>query len=262
MPLRPSRGLRQEESHRSTTIGLSKRAHAAINGSMNTTVPDRGFPWTVRSYRGKRALDIACALVGMALSAPLMVLTAIAVKTTSSGPVFYYGFRAGRCGRQFRQLKFRTMVTASDGGAFTAKGDPRITPLGHILRFIKLDELPQLFNVLGGQMSMVGPRPEDASVVTLLYNPTQLRVLSVRPGLTGEVQLRFFPDLTYEIPDSVDPEHYYRSVLLPTRLQQDLEYVDRMSLWLDLKIIVQTIYTIVFRSWVILWRRRSAAGPR
>jgi lipopolysaccharide/colanic/teichoic acid biosynthesis glycosyltransferase len=243
---------------------LVDRAVGALDDAAtapSATLAAGPFPWAPQTYRGKRALDIGSALLGILLSAPLMALTALAVKATSRGPVFYRGLRAGHCGRPFQQLKFRTMVTGAPGAAFTARGDTRVTAVGRLLRFIKLDELPQLFNVLAGQMAIVGPRPEEASVVAALYHREQLRVLSVPPGITGEVQLRYFPDLTHEIPEGVDPEHYYRSVLLPARLQQDLDYVDRMSLGLDLRLILQTVFIILVKSWLILWQRRSAGAP-
>lgn len=214
------------------------------------------FSWPERTYRGKRGLDCACALVLLVLASPVMVLIALAVKLTSAGPVFYRGERAGLRGIRFRQLKFRSMSVGRAGGAFTTRGDPRITALGRLLRFLKLDELPQLINVLRGEMSMVGPRPEDFSVVAEYYSPEQLRVLSVRPGLTCLIQVRVFPDFTHDVPEGVDHEQYYRTVILPARLVVDLEYVDQMSLRLDLWIILYTIYCICLKSWIILWRRK------
>jgi lipopolysaccharide/colanic/teichoic acid biosynthesis glycosyltransferase len=217
------------------------------------------FAWPERTYAGKRLLDISVSLILLVLSAPVMLLAALAVKLTSRGPVFYHGDRAGLASRRFEQLKFRSMSVGRTGGHFTTRDDPRLTNIGIILRLLKLDELPQLINVIRGEMSMVGPRPEVYSVVNQCYNREQLRVLSVRPGLTCTLQVRIFPDFTYEVPGGVDPEHYYRHVILPSRLQEDLDYVDRMSFALDVRLILQTAYCIFVKSWFVLWRRRLAA---
>ncbi len=216
------------------------------------------FPWPERSYRGKRVLDIVVALTAIILTLPLTLLIALVVKLTSPGPVLYRGVRTGLKGRDFKQLKFRSMTVGADGTAFTARGDPRVTAVGRVLRFAKLDELPQLFNVLRGEMSIVGPRPEDAAVVRKCYALEQLRVLSVRPGMTGLLQVRVFPDFTHDVPDNVDAHEYYLHTILPARVREDLEYVDRMSIWLDLKVTLLTIFCIVIKSWFVLWRRRKS----
>jgi lipopolysaccharide/colanic/teichoic acid biosynthesis glycosyltransferase len=182
----------------------------------------------------------------------------LVVKATSAGPVLYRGVRTGLKGRDFKQLKFRSMTVGAGGAAFTARGDPRVTAVGRIRRFAKLDELPQLFNVLRGEMSIVGPRPEDAAVVRTCYTREHLRVLSVRPGMTGLLQVRIFPDFTRDVPDNVDSQEHYLHTILPARIKEDLEYVDRMSIWLDLKAILLTIYCILIKSWFVLWRRRKS----
>ena len=120
--------------------------------------------------------------------------------------------------------------------------------------------MPQLINVLRGEMSLVGPRPEDRAVIELYYTPDQKRVLSARPGLTCLLQVRIFPDFCDHVPEGVDPQEHYRTVILPARLTEDMEYVDRMSLWLDLKIIIQTAWCILFKSWIVLLRRRREAA--
>ena len=217
------------------------------------------FAWPLRSYHGKRVLDVTLALIGLAITAPLFPLMAIAIRLTSPGPVFYRGRRAGLFGREFDQLKLRTMTADyAHRAAFTSRDDPRITGVSYLIRFIKLDELPQLINVLRGEMSIVGPRPEAAEVVQRCYDGDQLRVLSVRPGLTCLLQVRTYPDFTYQVPAGEDPQQYYLRVILPRRLREDLEYVDRMSLWLDLRIIIETIYCIGIKTWPILWQRRAA----
>jgi lipopolysaccharide/colanic/teichoic acid biosynthesis glycosyltransferase len=214
------------------------------------------FPWPERTYPGKRALDVVLSALLLVLACPAMLAIALAVKLTTSGPVFYRGRRAGLRGRLFEQIKFRSMTVGTPGAAFTSRSDPRVTGVGKLLRFVKLDELPQLFNVLRGEMSIVGPRPEDARVVTRCYSRGQLRVLTVRPGLTGLLQVRVFPDFTYDVPEGVDPERYYQTRILPERIEEDLQYVDRMSLWTDLGIILQTAWCISVKGWIVLWRRR------
>jgi lipopolysaccharide/colanic/teichoic acid biosynthesis glycosyltransferase len=190
-----------------------------------------------------------------------MLLIALVVKLTSPGPIFYRGRRAGLCGREFWQLKFRSMRTGAAGSSFTARDDDRITPIGRLIRTTKLDEFPQLFNVLRGEMSLVGPRPEAFDVVEELYTREQLRVLTVRPGLTCLLQVRIFPDFTYDVPTGADPTSYYRHTILPARLAEDLEYVDRQSLALDLKLLAQTAWCLLFKSWPLLAGRARQPQP-
>lgn len=217
------------------------------------------FPWPEQSYAGKRALDVAFALVALLLASPVMLLVALAVKLTSSGPILYRGERVGLAGRTFKQLKFRSMTHGAGGGISTGPTDRRVTTVGTLLRFTKLDELPQFINVLRGEMSIVGPRPEEVSIVKDFYTHDQLRVLSVRPGLTSSFDLRFLLDFYDEIPPNTDPDQYYCSVLLPLRRKMDLEYVERMSMWLDTKLILQTAYSVLIKNWWIVLRRRMAA---
>jgi len=222
---------------------------------------ENAFPWPPSSYPGKRAFDLLVASVGLLLASPLLLVLALAVRVTSRGPILYRGRRAGLAGKEFDQLKFRTMrldpTRAGTGTAFTGKDDPRVTRGGRVLRLFKLDELPQLVNVLRGEMSIVGPRPEDAALVARCYTPEQLRVLSVRPGLTCLLQVRIYPDFTSTVPEGADPQEHYESEILPRRIEEDLEYVDRMSLWLDLRICLQTLYCVLVKSWFVLWRQRK-----
>lgn len=193
----------------------------------------------------KRALDLLLSLVGLILLSPLLLLLALWVKLDSRGPVLYRGQRVGKGGRTFEMYKFRTMVLEADrlGPAVSYKDDPRITKAGKFLRRTKLDELPQLLNVLKGEMSLVGPRPEDPSYVAL-YSPEQRRVLSVKPGITGPTQLQYRDEASMLNGESVDDD--YVSRIMPEKLKLDLEYVRNRSLLLDLKILWRTAATLLF----------------
>ena len=196
----------------------------------------------------KRVVDILAASVGLLLLAPLMGLIALAVKLDSRGGVFFAHRRVGRYGRPFKVLKFRTMVQDAPkrGGAITAGHDPRITRVGKILRKTKLDELPQLWNVLKGEMSLVGPRPEVEPYVALWEPTLREKVLSVRPGVTGLTQIRYRHEETL-LAQQPDPETYYREVLLPLKLQSDAEYVDKRTLLYDLYLILRTVLALFER---------------
>jgi lipopolysaccharide/colanic/teichoic acid biosynthesis glycosyltransferase len=213
-------------------------------------VNENTFPWPLRSYPGKRMLDVVVSLGLLLLSAPLFPLIALAIKLSSPGPVLFRGRRMGQGAREFALLKFRSMTVGAGGAAITAQHDARVTRVGRVIRKLKLDELPQLVNVLRGDLAIVGPRPEDAGIVRELYTREQLRVLSAPAGLTGPLQVRVFPDLSSAVPEEVDPTKYYHTVQLPERLAEDLEYVDRMSLGLDLKVIAQTAYCILVKTWL------------
>jgi lipopolysaccharide/colanic/teichoic acid biosynthesis glycosyltransferase len=190
----------------------------------------------------KRALDMVVSALALLLLAPLMVVVAIAVRLSSPGPVFFRQRRIGRWGDPFWLYKFRTMRPDAGGPFITAAGDERVTVVGHWLRYWKLDELPQLFNVLRGDMSLVGPRPQVPKYVCL-YNEEQEHVLSVRPGITGpcQVWLRHEERLLAAQPD---PETYYITTLLPEKLALDLEYVRHPSLLADLRILTGTVLAI------------------
>jgi lipopolysaccharide/colanic/teichoic acid biosynthesis glycosyltransferase len=191
----------------------------------------------------KRSFDIVVAAAAMYSLTPLLVLLAIAVRLDSPGPALYRGTRVGRYGREFQAYKFRSMrVDASMiGPGLTASGDTRITRVGRILRLSKLDELPQLWNVLRGEMSLVGPRPEDPRYVAL-YNEKQRHVLSVRPGITGPTQLRFRHE--ERMLAVGDPERLYREVLLPAKLESDQRYIDNCSFHGDIGILALTLVRV------------------
>lgn len=200
-------------------------------------------------YEGiKRLLDISIAGLGLLLLLPLMGAIALLIKLDSPGSVFFAHERVGRYGRKFKVLKFRTMVQDAPklGGAITAGHDPRITRVGRILRKTKLDELPQLWNVLKGEMSLVGPRPEVEKYVQLWEPNLREIVLSVRPGITGLTQIRYRHEERL-LAQQADPEKYYRETLLPLKLASDVEYVQRRCLVLDLYLLARTFLALFER---------------
>ena len=139
-------------------------------------------------------------------------------------------------------------MVSNNSNAFTSKNDKRITPFGRIIRKYKIDEIPQFFNVLLGEMSVVGPRPEDYDVVMKHYNGEQLKIFSVKPGLTCTQQITAYPDFNYEIPSYVDANKYYLKEILPRRIETDMEYLDDMGIIFDISIIFKTVFSILFKS--------------
>jgi lipopolysaccharide/colanic/teichoic acid biosynthesis glycosyltransferase len=196
----------------------------------------------------KRISDCLLAAVGLILLLPLMAVIALLIKLDSPGSALFAHERVGRHGRKFKLLKFRTMVQDAPklGGAITAGHDPRITRIGRLLRLTKLDELPQLWNVLKGEMSLVGPRPEVERYVQLWEPELRELVLSVRPGITGLTQIRYRHEERL-LTQQPDPEKYYREVLLPLKLASDAEYVRRRSLLFDFYLLLRTFLALFQR---------------
>jgi lipopolysaccharide/colanic/teichoic acid biosynthesis glycosyltransferase len=190
----------------------------------------------------KRAIDIVGALALLTVTLPIILLIALAVMVSTGRPVLYRGWRVGRDGRIFRIVKFRTMSTVASGGrTITVAEDPRVTRVGRLLRRAKLDELPQLINVLSGDMSLVGPRPEHPNYVRL-YSEAQRRVLSVRPGITGAASVQYRDEEAMLV--GKDPESAYRTLIMPDKLRLELEYLDRRSIWSDLGLILATVVAV------------------
>ncbi|RMF06027.1 MAG: NAD-dependent epimerase/dehydratase family protein [Chloroflexi bacterium] len=185
-------------------------------------------------------MDVAGSGAGLLLLWPLLVLVAVLIKMTSQGPVFYRAVRIGQGARPFVLYKFRTMAANAHrtGPAITANGDPRITRVGRVLRRTKLDELPQLFNVLRGEMSLVGPRPEDPRYIPL-YNAEQRQVLAVRPGMTSAASMHYRDEEIILAGD--DWEKVYREQILPHKLALDLAYLQERSALSDLLLIGRTV---------------------
>lgn len=195
----------------------------------------------------KRLFDLLAAAAGLIVLAPVLGLVALLVRLDTPGPVFYRAERVGRGGAPFGMYKFRTMVVGADrlGPLLTRGRDPRVTRVGRILRHWKLDELPQLLNVLCGEMSVVGPRPESACYVAR-YSPEQRRVLQVRPGITGLAQVRFRHEEAL-LQGCKNLEEAYIAEILPRKLTLDLQYVDKQSLGLDIGLIAKTLACLVER---------------
>lgn len=193
----------------------------------------------------KRLFDILASLAGLVLLAPLFVLIALAIKVDSAGPVFFRQQRVGRWGKPFRIFKFRTMSPRTDETRHLTVGDDcRITRVGHFLRHYKIDELPQLINVLYGTMSLVGPRPEVPRYVAC-YPPDARRiVLSVAPGITDWASI-LYRDENRILGQASDPEKAYVDTILPIKLRYYMRYVQERSLWTDLQIICRTLVAIV-----------------
>lgn len=187
----------------------------------------------------KRCFDILAASLGLLICIPLFIGCAILIKCDSHGPVFFRGARVGKGGVLFFILKFRTMTAnaAQRGAGITARHDPRITRLGRTLRRYKLDELPQLWNVLRGEMSLVGPRPEDPRY-TQYYSPAQRAILNVRPGITSIASLTFRHE--QEMLDGPGWQEKYIREIMPAKLALELAYLERQSFWSDLAILVRT----------------------
>ena len=196
----------------------------------------------------RRAVDVVVALAALVLLSPLLALTALLIKLDSPGPVLYAQERIGRNGRPFRMLKFRSMVADAErlGAAVAGRHDPRITRVGAFLRATKLDELPQLVNVLVGHMTLIGPRAEVPRYVRH-YRDDERPVLAVRPGLTGPGQILFSREQAAELDGAADPEAEYLERQLHVKLAVDLEYLRGRGLTRDLAILGQTVAVMLHR---------------
>lgn len=191
----------------------------------------------------KRLLDLLAATGGVVILSPLMAAVAAAV-ARDGGPVFFRQLRVGRGGQLFRMWKFRTMVVDAEsrGSSLTTANDPRITPTGAWLRRYRLDELPQLFNVIAGDMSLVGPRPEVPRYVAL-YNDEQQRVLQLIPGITDPASIAF-RDEGELLAGAVDPERFYVERVMPEKIRLNLEYAAGATVLTDLGVVLRTVLAL------------------
>jgi lipopolysaccharide/colanic/teichoic acid biosynthesis glycosyltransferase len=189
---------------------------------------------------GKRIIDTVGALIGLAVTSPVLLLCAFAVRLDSPGPIFYRQRRVGQYGRTFHIFKFRSMIDGTDknGSKLTAFGDARITRVGKILRKTKLDEIPQLLNVVRGEMSLVGPRPE-VPIFTDQYTPKERRVLEVKPGITGPASLAYI-DEERILAGAADREKFYVNTIMRRKLRIDLAYCRTVCLLGDARILFRT----------------------
>jgi len=191
---------------------------------------------------GKRAFDLVCAGSLLLLISPLLLVVALAVKCTTDGPIFFRHHRVGKNGSLFDVLKFRTMSANPQqaGPNVTRSGDPRITSVGKLLRKWKLDELPQLINVVRGEMSLVGPRPDAPQYIREL-SPQQKQVLMLSPGITGAASLRYRDEETVlsRVPAN-DLEHFYCTELLPAKVRLDTDYAHRANFLTDFILLLRT----------------------
>ncbi|HET9644899.1 MAG TPA: sugar transferase [Burkholderiaceae bacterium] len=191
---------------------------------------------------GKRMMDLCLAALGLALFAPLILILALAIKLDSTGPVFFRQERVGRHGRVFRIHKFRTMrhEPTKDARQITIGADPRITRVGAWIRKRRLDEIPQLIDVIKGDMSIVGPRPEVPRYVAHYPQAVREKVLALRPGITDPASLAFRHEAEL-LAAAADPEREYVEVIMPQKLRHAIAYAEQASVWTDLKLIGRTL---------------------
>jgi lipopolysaccharide/colanic/teichoic acid biosynthesis glycosyltransferase len=189
----------------------------------------------------RRAIDLLVAAIALPVAAPLCAALALAIRLDSPGNPLYGGGRVGKDGRRFRMWKFRTMVAGADrvGPGITGKRDARITRVGAVLRRTKLDELPQLINLLTGELTLVGPRAEVPDIVAR-FTPEQRAVLSVKPGITGPGQIFYTTDQADAIPEGVAADDFYVEHLLGPKLAIDLDYIRTRTVGSDLKMVGAT----------------------
>jgi len=198
--------------------------------------------WPAASRNAPRWFDLGIGLAGMVVALPILAVAAVATRLGGDrGPLLYRATRVGEGGRPIVVYKLRTMAVAATGPAITRSGDPRITPIGRFLRRSKIDELPQLINVVRGQMSLVGPRPEDPMYLDW-DDPLHRFVFAARPGITGPSQIAFRHE--ERLLEVADPEHLYRTEILPAKLALDADYLSRRSIGSDIRILAATLRAI------------------
>ena len=211
----------------------------------------------------KRAFDILFSALGLVVLSPLLLLLVMAVKLSSRGPVCFRQQRIGQAGQPFRIVKFRSMIVDADkfGLSVTRAGDTRVTRVGRLLRKFKLDELPQLWNVLVGDMSFVGPRPEVPRYVAQ-YTAEQQQVLALKPGITDLATLEFRNEEEL-LRTAADTEAFYLEHCVPRKIALNLAYAQRANLWEDVKIILRTLFpALPLRSRVEIEESRSHAAAQ
>jgi lipopolysaccharide/colanic/teichoic acid biosynthesis glycosyltransferase len=201
----------------------------------------------VEGFVLKRSVDIALAGLLLIVSLPILAVAAIAIKLDSQGPVFFCQVRMGLNFRRFRILKLRTMYAGIQGRAYTVCEDPRVTRTGHWLRWLKVDELPQLWNVIRGEMSLVGPRPVVPELA-LEFEWAYDRLLEVRPGLTDPATLKYCREEDF-LMLIADPLEYFKAVLTPDKLRISAAYLQHANVWSDLGVLAATALALVPGNW-------------
>jgi lipopolysaccharide/colanic/teichoic acid biosynthesis glycosyltransferase len=240
--------------------------HTAVTEPGGIPVSDAPLPPLVEPLRidpldaaAKRALDIVASLLMLVALLPLILLVALLVRLDSPGPAFFKVRRIGRSGRDLMMLKFRKMHADAAGIALTTHGDDRLTRIGAFLARSKLDELPQLWHVLRGDMSLVGPRPETVDFVAH-HRDEYDEILSVRPGLVGFSQIAFLTE--GRILNAHDPLHHYVNTILPQKVSLDLMYARERTVWLDIKILAWSAIAVLLRREVAVSRRTGRMNLR
>lgn len=188
----------------------------------------------------KRGFDIVASFFGLITLSPVMLVVLVLIKLRTPGPAFFYQKRVGRHGKSFTMYKFRTMVVNHDGNTISVKGENRITPLGTKLRKYKLDELPELLNILKGDMSFVGPRPDVPEYIKKLSDE-ELMILDLRPGITSPASIKYANEEEIVAATS-DPKKYYNEVIWPDKIRMNMEYSKRRSFLGDISLIFKTIF--------------------
>ncbi len=200
-----------------------------------------------KSYAVKRIFDLLLSVFAAVILSPIMIIAAAGIKISDRGPVLYKAKRMGKEMNPIDIYKFRTMRVNSDrSGSITAKNDSRVFLFGRLLRKTKIDELPQLFNILNGSMSVIGPRPEDVGIVNKYYSDEQKRTLKVLPGLASPGSIFNYTHGDRYLSDT-DTDQAYIEKLMPIKLAMDLYYVDNWTLWYDVELIFRTIMVIILR---------------
>lgn len=206
--------------------------------------PASGWRYLVVRAGLPRWIEVIVASLGLVLALPLLVLISVIVYWSSTGPVLFLQERVGRGGGVFRMVKFRTMASGKAGPRITSRGDTRVTAVGRVLRATKLDEVPELWNVVRGDMSLVGPRPEVPELVDL-ESPAWKRVLLARPGITDPVTLRLRDEELLLASSGLDAETFYREKLLAWKLRGYASYLERRSPWSDLGVLLATVAAVL-----------------
>jgi lipopolysaccharide/colanic/teichoic acid biosynthesis glycosyltransferase len=226
-------------SEMAQSVQVNERAVSLSSGPVKVT-----SSVTAKDSIGRIIIERVLSLIALIMFSPFILLIALAVFFGSGWPIFYKQTRVGLNGKAFQLLKFRSMRTGNSGPSITAGGDSRITRAGKILRKFKLDELPQLWNVVRGDMSLVGPRPEVSQFVDM-GDPIWRSVLSVRPGITDPASIAFRNEEAI-LAKAADPIAFYRSSVLPAKLVMNLEYIAKRNVWSDARIVLQTANCAIF----------------